>query len=543
MSMPLLRAVIDRIAASAATLRDEFIPANDDHKARDRVQRMAASAADLTSYLGDNLPGTSATGELRHEIRNRLNHIAGPCQLLQRQFDGTNRERIDAIREMVDEAVSLLDADGRSAASSSRGPVATAAASASPARILVAEDDAENRRLLVEVLTGDGHTVDVAADGVAALEHVHNADLDLLLLDIGLPGINGFEVLEKLKEGGWQTPVVVVTGRRAVDDAVRCIEHGADDFLTKPIQVEILRARVKSCVEKMRLREREFAQFFPPKLARSFARRPSLIYELPSRHADVSVLFCDIRNFTAISERLGPDKTTRWLRAVMHELCELVIENEGVLVDFAGDELMAMWGAPDEVPDHATRACNTAVQILERLPALSAEWENEIGSETDLAIGINSGRALVGHIGTVRKTKYGALGDVVNIGSRVLGATAHMQTRLLISGATRNAIDPEWHQGELRRLCRVRVKNLARPVELYEVTPSHDAPGEHDFRNRYEQALGHYESHSLQQASAILGQLLVDYPDDGPSLMLMSRVVEAMLDDESFEPVWTLSGK
>ncbi|MFT4560464.1 MAG: adenylate cyclase [Gammaproteobacteria bacterium] len=270
----------------------------------------------------------------------------------------------------------------------------------------------------------------------------------------------------------------------------------------------------------------------------------NLVNELPSHDAEVSVLFCDIRSFTAISERLAPDITMRWLRAVMHELSELIIDNEGVLVDFAGDEIMAMWGAPEAAQEHATRACNTAVQILERLPTVSAKWHEQIGVETDLAIGVNSGRAMVGHIGTARKTKYGPLGDTVNIGSRILGATAHLRTRLLISGQTRAAVDQHWTNGSLRRLCQVRMKNLAQSVELFELRPLSASTLPNDLTNRYEQALACYESQSLQQAAALLGQLLVDYPDDGPSLMLMSRVVAAMLDEDLIlDTVWTLPSK
>lgn len=539
---PEILAKLDRIDALVLQLNADPALVAADGKTRKQLSRIGAGITTLREYLSASDVSAPNSALTRHEIRNHLNRVSGPCQLLQRLVEGASRDALEAIRALIEDITLVVDSV---ADEDKQGhPTSYTPTSVSPARILVAEDDVENRRFLVEVLSGDGHSVEIASDGVAALEQAQNADLDLLLLDLGLPEISGFEILERLQASGWHTPVIVVTGRRAVDDAVRCIEHGADDFLTKPIQVEILRARVKSCVEKMRLREREFAQFFPPKLARSFARRPSLIYELPSRHAEVSILFCDIRNFTAISERLGPDKTTRWLRAVMHELSELVIANEGVLVDFAGDQIMAMWGAPEEVPDHATRACDTAVQILQRLPNMSAQWAEEIGGETDLAIGVNSGRALVGHVGTARKTKYGALGDAVNIGSRVLGATAHLQTRLLISGATRSAIDDNWEEGTMRRLCRLRVKNIVSPVELFQVLPATNDPAQRDLRIGYEQALAHYEQQALHQAAAVLGQLLVDHPDDGPSLMLMSRVVSALLDGEAaFDPVWTMPGK
>jgi len=412
------------------------------------------------------------------------------------------------------------------------------------ARILVAEDDAENNRFLVEVLSAEGHSVAVARDGDSALAQAASDEFDLVLLDLGLPRLSGFEVLERLQRDGWHTPVVVVTGRRGVADAVRCIEQGADDFLTKPIHIELLRARVNSSIEKMRLREREFGQFFPPKLARQFAHRPKLINELPSKHAEVSVLFCDLRNFTLISERVGPETTTRWLRAVMNELTECVVGSEGVLVDYAGDELMAMWGAPEEINDHAARACATAVEILRRLPAISARWRASIGGATDLAIGINSGRALVGHVGTQRKTKYGALGDAFNIGSRVLGATRYVGARVLISGATCAALGPHWSGGSIRRLAQVQLKNVAQPLSLSELRPAHNGDEATALFCVFERALAHFENQQFEQAAALVKQLLTDHSSDGPLLSLSARIDAAMTESATdFDPVWQLPSK
>lgn len=541
---------LDAICAAVANLLARVANGNADSKAIAYLEGMLAGAQDLRELYTSELPDAAAgpaglSSAARHTMRNLLNRISGPCQLLQRRLaDSQYAGVMNDLRGLVEQFVATVDGEATASGAVIQAAQPAAAERHERAWILVAEDDAQNRQFLFDFLTAEGHTVALATDGIDALAQSENQDFDLILLDLGLPRLSGFDVLERLQSGGSQTPVIVVTGRRGVEDAVRCIEHGADDFLTKPIQIELLRARVKSCVEKMRLREREFGQFFPPKLARMFARRPNLIRDLPSKHAEVSVLFCDIREFTAISERLGPDKTMRWLRAVMHELSELVIANEGVLVDFAGDEIMAMWGAPEEIPDHAARACDTAVQILQRLPSMSEAWQEVIRGDTDLAVGINSGRAMVGHIGTARKTKYGPLGDTVNCGSRVLGATKYLQTNLLITGATKRALDQQWRGGDLRRLCRVRLKNIEKPVELYEVQPRSDVADAAPLRARYETALAHFENEAFQQASAVLGQLLVDYPDDGPSLMLMSRVVGAMLaHDDCFDPVWTLKGK
>ncbi len=540
-----IQSSIIAIGEIMASLQTDLAGGEFDRKTLASVERISLSCTKLREYLDSNSEPPEHSSDTRHDIRNLLNRIAGPSQLLERRFDDSKLAAIHRVRRLIDDCVAVIDRCGDDSRELVRAleSHSIVAAATTPANILVAEDDAENRRFLVDFLTSEGHTVTLARDGSEALAQAEQAGFDLLLLDLGLPMIDGFDVLEQLQSRGWQTPVIVITGRRGVDDAVRCIERGADDFLTKPIQIEILRARVKSCVERIRLREREFGQFFPPKLARQFARRPRLIHELPSRHAEVSVMFCDIRNFTTRSERLGPEKTTRWLRGVMHDLCEIIIENEGVLVDFAGDEVMAMWGAPEKVPDHAARACNTAVQILKHLPAMSLAWYPTTRAETELAIGINSGRAMVGHVGTARKTKYGALGDAVNVGSRVVGATKFLDSPLLITGGTRDQLASDWSTGQLRRLCKVRVKNIEQPIEIYDIR----IPTEHtidDLAVRYESALASFEEQSFDQALSELTQLLAAHPNDGPAAVLKARALKALAPDaHEFDPVWRLSGK
>jgi len=495
----------------------------------------------------------AACKELRHDVRNRLNHMYGPCQLLQRCVSSTElaadastlRESIERCSHTIDEYGSMsrrvvqeLDTNGVVEPRFRSDPLKS-----DPAHILVAEDEAENREFLVEVLTSLGHQVTIAETGPQALKYAQEKDVDLVLLDLGLPEMSGFQVLDELKTTGHlnHTPVIVVTGRRGLDDAVRCIENGADEYLTKPVQIELLRARVSSSVEKKRLREKEFDQFSPG-LARELARHPNL-REMKGKDADITVLFCDIRRFSAISEKLGAEKTVSWLRYVMDELSLCVIENEGVLVDYTGDELFAMWGAPTETNDHAERACKTAQQMFKRLPRIDRRWEKQIGEKTKIGIGINSGPALVGNVGTARKFKYGPLGNTVNLGSRVQGATKFLQTPLLITGETRKLLDKKWTSGKVRQLCRVRVVNIEEPVELCELSYTRRAAWK-ELCTNYEKALQKFTEQDFGGASKILGQILADHANDGPSLMLMSRVVDAMLATTGeFDDVWTLPGK
>src|SRR5262249_30543675 len=167
-----------------------------------------------------------------------------------------------------------------------------------------------------------------------------------------------------------------------------------------------------------------FEQFFTAELARQLAARPDL---LEGRDTEVTILFCDIRGFSRISERLGPSCTVEWLTDVMTALSECVLTWQGVLVDYIGDELMAMWGAPEPQEDHARLACRAALDMLARLPGLSERWQPVLGEPIEIGLGINTGVARVGKSGSPHKIRYGPLGNTVNLASRVQGATKYLK--------------------------------------------------------------------------------------------------------------------
>jgi adenylate cyclase len=280
-----------------------------------------------------------------------------------------------------------------------------------------------------------------------------------------------------------------------------------------------------------------FEQFFSPELSRQLADNPEL---LSGRDSNVTILVCDIRGFSRITERLGPAKTLEWINEVLSVLSDSAIGHGGVLVDFVGDELMAMWGAPQHQPDHAQRAVRAAAEMLRALPDLSRAWQSTLGEPVKVAIGINSGVARVGNTGSRRKFKYGPLGNTVNLASRVQGATKFLKTDMLVTAATRQELPAET---PARRLCTVRVVNIQGAVDLYEIRPDPDSTWPALCR-AYEEALARFEQRDFHQATRILGNILADHPQDGPSLVLLSRAVgELIRPAEPFDPVWELSGK
>ena len=306
------------------------------------------------------------------------------------------------------------------------------------------------------------------------------------------------------------------------------------ELLACSVASGLLRVQQEEALQAQRLR---FEQFQSKKLAEQLESQPDL---LKGREVDVSVLFVDIRKFSKISETLGAATTFDWINDVMSTLSECVNETDGIIVDFVGDEIMAMWGAPDNQPDHAIRACTAALKMFEQIPAINAKWKTVLPEPFAVGIGINTGPARAGNIGSHRKFKYGPLGNTVNLASRMQGCTKYLRCPCVISAATRECLGPEWF---VRRLCDARVVNISQTVPLFELTNGQSVNW-FPLRDNYETALSAFHLREFRKAAALLGSLLERYPDDGPSLVLMSRAVQALLEGaENFDYVWNLPGK
>jgi adenylate cyclase len=279
-------------------------------------------------------------------------------------------------------------------------------------------------------------------------------------------------------------------------------------------------------------------QFFGRELHQQLEARPEL---LQPRDAEVTILFCDIRGFSRISERLGCAGTVEWIGDIMEVLSECVLAEAGVVVEYIGDELMAMWGAPVSLPDHACRACRAALAMLGRLPRLNERWQPILEEPLELGIGINSGQARVGNIGTSQKFKYGPLGTTVNLASRVQGATKYLKTAVLLTRATRDYLGDEF---ATRRLCRVRVVNINEPVELFELAVG-NRPEWPELRADYEKALEKFEAGNFRTAVRILANIHSELPEDGPTMVLLARAVGRLTQQEPgpTDTVWELPGK
>jgi adenylate cyclase len=205
----------------------------------------------------------------------------------------------------------------------------------------------------------------------------------------------------------------------------------------------------------------QFEQFFSPELVRELERNPAL---LEGRNQEVTILVSDLRGFTNLSERLGPETTCRIVRDIMERLSDQIVAHGGVIVDYAGDGILAMWNAPVAQADHAARACKAALAMLAEMPGLNTKWQETVGNPMAIGVGINTGEAQVGNTGSSRKLKYGPHGLTVNLASRVQDATKKVGAPLLISDAVRTRLAGPF---TTKSVGTVELKGISEPVELF----------------------------------------------------------------------------
>jgi len=312
--------------------------------------------------------------------------------------------------------------------------------------VLVVDDDAFNRRLLVRALERDGHQTLEAADGVEALTMLRDYEPDVMLLDIVMPNLDGYGVLSAMKEmprvSG--TPTVMISGVETQDAVVRCIELGADDFLPKPADVTILRARVNAGLNKKRLHalQREhvrlvFSRFLPEAVVDQMLADESGDALLSARRMVGTVMFTDLRGFTTFAENHPVETVIDVLNHYLGEVSDAVLDAGGTLVAYLGDGVMSVFGAPVETPDHADRAIATAREIVGLRRDRFNQWLREQGLDKvfDIGAGLNSGPLMSGNVGSARRLEYAAIGDTTNTAARVESLTKDYAHPILLTQA------------------------------------------------------------------------------------------------------------
>jgi adenylate cyclase len=321
----------------------------------------------------------------------------------------------------------------------------------SPAYVLVVDDDPINRALLAKSLEREGHQHAMAEDGREALEKLRAEPFDIVLLDVLMPELDGYEVLRRIEADPelCHVPVIMVSALEDLDSVVRCIELGAEDYLPKPFNPVLLRARINGCLTKKRLRDLErqrvrdvFSRFVPEPVVDEVLRRTDDDLRLRGVRVIGTVLFGDLRGFTSFAETIPADEVIEVLNDYLSRMSDAILDNGGTLVAYQGDGIMAVFGAPIEADDHADRALAAARDMLdEGLPRFNRSLRaNGLGDGFRMGIGLNSGPLMSGTVGSRRRLEYAAIGDTTNTASRLQAMTKGTPHSLLIAQSTRELL-------------------------------------------------------------------------------------------------------
>ena len=359
----------------------------------------------------------------------------------------------------------------------------------SEAVLLVVDDNEDNRYTLTRRLKREGYTnLTTANDGREALELLRSKKFDLMLLDIMMPEMNGYEVLEHLKADAElrHLPVIMISAVGEVESVVRCIELGAEDYLPKPFDATLLRARVGASLEKKALRDEvrdwnkkleervqeQVAQlgrlgrlksFFSPQLAESIVNGGGEDL-LKTHRREVVVVFLDLRGFTAFSDGAEPEEVMAVLGEYHRVMGPLILAHQGTLEHFAGDGILIFFNDPIQLEKPAENAISMALEMQRHFATLRAVWKKR-AFDLDLGIGIAQGYATLGAVGFEGRWEYACIGSVANLASRLCNEAKGGQ--ILINQKTLSRIEDAV---EAESLGEVMLKGIAQPVQTFKIT-------------------------------------------------------------------------
>ncbi len=335
-------------------------------------------------------------------------------------------------------------------------------------RILIVDDNKVNRLLLSRSVEMLGHVVVLAENGRAAMQLLAAGGFDLLLLDIEMPEMDGFEVLAAIKADPELRglPVIVTSSVEGLDNIVRCIELGAEDYLPKPVNRVLLQARLTSCLEKKRLRDEQKAllsRFATSEVARDLRDQG---FSIGGRRLRASVMFCDIRGFTALSEDQSPEAVIDLLNVWYALMFDAIASHGGIVSLMIGDGLMALFGAPQPLDNPAKQAVDAAREMHAMIDGLNLDRRAAAEPDLRMGIGIATGEVVAGYAGTQSRACYTCIGMTVNLAARLESHTKVVGRDILIDAETSaeltGAVTPTL-------VATVAFKGFSAPLDVFSV--------------------------------------------------------------------------
>jgi class 3 adenylate cyclase len=338
--------------------------------------------------------------------------------------------------------------------------------------ILVVDDRPDAVQLLCDLLEMEGYDTAAAYDGHQALDSLRRRLPDLVLLDINMPNLNGYEVCQRMKADPKMAavPVLMLTAWAEPDQRIKGLQMGAEDYLAKPFDHRELLARIetrlraKQQADRLRTTQQTiratFERFVPAHVVQRLLDDPSQV-SLGGTEQMVTILFADLRGYTALAETLEPETLVGILNGHLTVAAQAVLAQEGTISHYSGDLVMAIFNAPLMQPDHAARAARAAVLLMEEM----ANYHDSLPPELCMGcgIGIASGNAIVGNIGTKELFNFTAVGDTVNLAQRLEDIAAPGE--ILLTESTNQLLPSVGFQTELRG--RIALRGRSEPATVY----------------------------------------------------------------------------
>ena len=409
-------------------------------------------------------------------------------------------------------------------------------------KIMVVDDEPVNIQVLQNQLHLNNYQVISANDGFQALEILPDANPDLILLDLMMPRMNGYEVVQKIREthNPSKLPIIMLTAKSQIRDLVQAFDCGANDYLTKPFNKEELLKRIKThlYISKINL---SYERFVPQDFL-IHLNKESIIDVQLGNHVlmEMSVLFSDIRSFTTLSESMTPGENFKFLNSYLRQIGPVIREENGFIDKYIGDAIMALF-------ENADYALQGAIKMLQKLFEYNEERKKAGYQPIQIGIGINTGNLMLGIIGEENRMEGTVISDAVNLASRVERMTKMYGSSILITDQTFHSLrTPE--QYSMRLVDRVTVKGKTEPVTVWDVFEG-DLPeikeAKMKISNLFEKAIFLYYSKQFEEALVVLEQCISHYPEDKVTSIYMKRCQHYLKVgwDEDWDGVTNLDSK